>query len=133
MPPRKMTADHKRKLAEGRADGRVVKVYLDAIEQNRPRRGRRRTPESIRKRIAAIEKEMASASSLRRLQLVQERRDLEAELAGMSAGKENTKAEGAFVRVAKRYSRRKGIAYASWRELGVAPEVLKRAGIGRGN
>ena len=29
------------------------------------------------------------------------------------------------------YGRRKGIAYATWRELGVSAEVLKKAGITR--
>jgi uncharacterized protein YicC (UPF0701 family) len=132
MPPKKMTAEHKKALAEGRAEGRAVKAYLDALEQQRPRRGRRRTPDSIKKRLAAIEKSLPNASSLQRLQLVQERRDLEAELAGMDTKVDLAKLEAEFVKVAKAYSQRKGIEYASWRELGVAADVLKRAGIGRG-
>jgi hypothetical protein len=131
MPPKKMTAEHKKALAEGRTEGRAVKAYLDALDQQRPRRGRRRTPDSIKKRLAAIDKELASASSLQRLQLVQERRDLDGELTGMSAKTDLTKLEGDFVKVAKDYSQRKGIEYASWRELGVSPEVLKRAGVSR--
>src|SRR5947209_2749252 len=74
MPPRKMTADHKRKLAEGRADGRVVKVYLDAIEQNRPRRRRHRPRELgahrdfafMRPRYAAARALAAERSARRR-------------------------------------------------------------------
>ena len=58
MPPKKMTAEHKKALAEGRTEGRSVKAYLDALDQQRPRRGRRRTPDSIKKRLAAIEKEL---------------------------------------------------------------------------
>jgi len=131
MPPKKMTAEHKKALADGRTEGRSVKAYLDALEHQRPRRGRRRTPDSIKKRLAAIDKELATASSLQRLQLVQERRDLDAELAGMSAKTDVTKLEGDFVKVAKAYSRRKGIEYASWRELGVSADVLKRAGVSR--
>jgi hypothetical protein len=131
MPPKKMTAEHKKALAEGRAEGRAVKAYLDALDQQRPRRGRRRTPDSIKKRLAVIDKEIASASSLQRLQLVQERRDLDGELAGMSAKTDLTKLEGDFVKVAKTYSQRKGIEYASWRELGVSADVLKRAGVSR--
>jgi uncharacterized protein YicC (UPF0701 family) len=127
-----MTAEHKKALAEGRAEGRAVKAYLDALEQQRPRRGRRRTPDSIKKRLAAIEKSLPNASSLQRLQLVQERRDLEAELAGMDTKVDLAKLEAEFVKVAKAYSQRKGIEYASWRELGVAADVLRRAGIGRG-
>jgi hypothetical protein len=33
--------------------------------------------------------------------------------------------------VAAEYGQRKGISYAAWRELGVSPAVLKRAGITR--
>ena len=133
MPPKTMTAEHKKALAEGRTEGRSVKAYLDAIDQQRPRRGRRRTPDSIKKRLAAIEKDLPTASSLQRLQFVQERRDLETELAGMDTKTDLTALEADFVKVAKAYSARKGIEYASWRELGVSAEVLTRAGVSRGN
>ena len=131
MPPKKMTAEHKQALAEGRAEGRAVKAYLDALEQQRPRRGRKRTAASITKRLGVIDKELADASSLQRLQLVQERRDLEAELAGMDTTVDLGALEADFVKVAKSYSGRKGIEYASWRELGVGADVLKKAGITR--
>ena len=131
MPPKKMTAEHKQALADGRAEGRAVKAYLDALDQQRPRRGRRRTPDSIKKRLVVIETELAEATSLQRLQLVQERRDLETELAGMDTTVDLTKLEAEFVKVAKAYSERKGIEYASWRELGVGADVLKKAGVSR--
>ena len=131
MPPKKMTAEHKQALADGRAEGRSVKAYLDALEQQKPRRGRKRTPDSIAKRLTAIEKQLADASSLQRLQLVQERRDLETELAGMDTTVDLTALEAGFVKVAKDYSARKGIEYASWRELGVGADVLKKAGVTR--
>ena len=38
-----------------------------------------------------------------------------------------------FVKVAKSYSARKRIAYGAWREFGVTPDVLKKAGITRGS
>jgi len=131
MPPKKMTAEHKQALADGRAEGRAVKSYLDALDQQKPRRGRKRTADSISKRLAAIEKQLADASSLQRLQLVQERRDLDAELAGMDTTADLTALEADFVKVAKSYSARKGIEYASWRELGVGADVLKKAGVTR--
>ena len=37
-----------------------------------------------------------------------------------------------FAKVAKTYGERKGIAYATWREMGVSSEVLARSGITRG-
>ncbi|MEI8000773.1 MAG: hypothetical protein WCI50_05425 [Actinomycetes bacterium] len=131
MPPKKMTAEHKKALAEGRAEGRAVKEYLDALDQQRPKRGRRRTAESIKKRLAAIDKELVNASSLQRLQLVQERRDLEAEFGQIDTTVDLAKLESDFVKVARSYSERKGIDYASWRELGVGADVLKKAGVGR--
>ena len=64
---------------------------------------------------------------------VQERRDLIAEKAAMSNTIDMQALEDAFVGVAKSYSESKKISYASWRDVGVAPSVLKRAGIGRGD
>lgn len=137
MPPRArkrtMSEDHKAALAEGRNQSRAVSRYLDALEANRPKRGRKRTAESVKKRLAAVEAELRTAGGLQRLSLLQERRDLEVELAGMSAGGPDVAAlEKEFVKVAKTYSERKGISYGAWREFGVPAEVLKRAGISRG-
>lgn len=126
-----MTAEHKKALAAGREEGRAVRLYLEALEANRPRRGRRRTPDSVRKRLAKIDGELGEASPLQRLQLVQERLDLQAELERMSQNTDTVELEKAFSKVAKAYSQRKGISYTAWRELGVPPEVLRRAGIAR--
>jgi hypothetical protein len=128
-----MTAAHKDAMAAGRAEGRVVKTYLDALQEHRPRRGRRRTADSIRKRLSAITAELDEATSLQRLQLLQERRDLETELAAKSGpGVDLSTLEAEFAAVAKAYGERKGIAYVTWREMGVPAEVLSRAGITRG-
>jgi uncharacterized protein YicC (UPF0701 family) len=126
-----MTTAHKRALAEGRELGRAVRKYLDALDQNRPRRGRKRTTESIKRRLDAISKQLADASPLQRLQLVQERMDLKSELDQLGAKVDLSSLERDFAKVARDYSERKGISYAAWRELGVPADVLKRAGIGR--
>jgi uncharacterized protein YicC (UPF0701 family) len=134
--PRKkttMTPAHKRALAEGRELGRAVRRYLDALDQNRPRRGRKRTSESIRRRLDAISEQLDSASPLQRLQLVQERLDLSAELDQLDTKVDLSALERDFAKVAKDYAQRKGISYAAWRELGVPADVLKKAGIGRGS
>ena len=130
---RTMTAQHKAALAEGRSEGRAVKSYLEALQQNRPRRGRRRTPDSINKRLAAIDAAYADGSALQQLQLVQERMDLQKELDAMGTKIDLSALEGAFVKTAGKYAQRKGISYAAWRELGVSAEVLKKAGISRGS
>ena len=128
---RTMTAQHKAALAEGRSEGRAVKNYLEALQQNRPRRGRRRTPDSIKKRLAAIDTAYADGSALQQLQLVQERMDLKKELDAMGTKVDLSALEGAFVKTAAKYAQRKGISYAAWRELGVSADVLKQAGISR--
>jgi hypothetical protein len=128
-----MTDAHKAALAEGRDEARQVKAYLEAIEATAPkRRGRRRTKDSIGKRLAAIDAAMDDASALGRLQLLQERTDLEAELATIEAEPVDlTALRAAFVKVAKAYGERKGITYATWRAVGVDAATLKAAGISR--
>lgn len=128
---RQMTDEHKAALAEGRAEGRAVKAYLEALDTNRPKRGRKRTPDSIKKRLDAIESELADASPISRLQLIQERMDLGKELATLDTKVDMSAVEAAFVKTGATYAGRKGISYAAWRELGVPADVLKRAGITR--
>jgi hypothetical protein len=128
---RTMTAQHKAALAEGRTEGRAVKNYLEALQQNRPRRGRKRTPDSINKRLAAIDAQFDDVSALQQLQLVQERLDLKRELETMNTKIDLSALETAFVKTAAQYAQRKGISYAAWRELGVPADVLKKSGITR--
>ena len=127
-----MSDDHKEALAEGRNHARIVGRYLEALEANKPKRGRKRTPDSVKKRLAAVAEELKEAAALNRLNLLQERRDLEVELATMQAGTPDLSSlEKEFVKVAKSYSAKKRISYGAWREFGVPPEALKKAGITR--
>ena len=126
-----MSDTHKAALAQGRAEGRAVREYLDALRANKPKRGRKRTPDSVTRRLKAIDNELESADALGELRLVQERRDLQLELEAMGDGVDLDALEQAFVNVADSYSNRQGISYASWREVGVPAAVLKRAGISR--
>ncbi|MET0920989.1 MAG: hypothetical protein ABWY77_07300, partial [Acidimicrobiia bacterium] len=103
----------------------------EALDTNRPKRGRKRTPDSIKKRLDAIESELADASPISRLQLIQERMDLGKELATLDTKVDMSAVEAAFVKTGATYAGRKGISYAAWRELGVPADVLKRAGITR--
>ncbi len=129
--PKEMTPEHKAALERGRAEGRVVREYLEALRDSKPKRGRKRTPDSINKRLTAIEGELAEASAIDELQLVQERRDLTAELSAMGSTVDIAALEESFVGVAKAYGERKGISYASWREVGVSASTLSNAGITR--
>lgn len=128
---RPMSDEHKAALAKGRTEGRIVREYLEGLRATKPKRGRKRTPESIQKRLDAITDELATATPMDELLLVQERRDLEAELKAMSDTIDMTTLEDRFVEVAKSYSASKSISYASWRDVGVEAGVLKRAGITR--
>jgi hypothetical protein len=127
-----MSDDHKAALAEGREHGRKVRRYLEAIETNRPKRGRKRSPDAMRNRLQAIEDELMTADPLKRLQLVQERLTLQTHLDADDQPLDLDELEADFTAVAKGYSERKGITYAAWREIGVEPAVLKKAGISRG-
>lgn len=128
-----MSDEHKAALAKGRAEGRIVRDYLEGLRATKPKRGRKRTAESVKARLAKIDDEMTDASPIDELLLTQKRRDLDAELTAMSQKVDMSALENSFVEVAKSYSDSKKISYASWRDVGVDASVLKRADIRRGD
>ena len=130
-PKSPMSDSHKAALATGRVEGKVVRDYLEALRANKPARGRKRTPESIAKRLAAIDGEIAGADAVKELRLVQERLDLEAELATMGATVDMSALEAEFIKIAKAYGERTGVSHAACRAVGIPPAVLKAAGISR--
>ncbi|MCC5951073.1 MAG: hypothetical protein JJU45_03155 [Acidimicrobiia bacterium] len=129
--PKALTDEHKAALAEGRAQGRAIRSYLKAIEAGTGQRGRKRSPESIRKRIETLNEDIAHAEDVKRLSLVQERIDLERQLAATEQADDLPELEAEFIKYAAGYSERKGISYAAWREVGVPAAVLRSAGISR--
>ena len=108
-----------------------MRDYLEGLRATKPKRGRKRTSETIQKRLDALDAELAGASPMDELLLVQERRDLESEMEAMADTIDMTALEEAFIGVAKSYSSSKKISYSSWRDVGVAASVLKRADISR--
>jgi hypothetical protein len=126
-----MSADHKAALAKGREEGRTVRRYLEALESNKPRRGRKRTPDSIRKRLATIENSMPTVDPLSRLHMVEEKQRLESELSHTGDTVDMASLEKSFVKVARIYGERKGISYSAWRTVGVSAAVLQQAKIPR--
>lgn len=126
-----MSDEHKAALAVGREESRAVRRYLEALEAHRPKRGRKRTADSIKRRLDRIEVELATADPLKALQLRQERKDLTEEIATVDQKIDLAALEQEFVRAAKGYSERKGISYGVWREAGVDAAVLKKAGVSR--
>jgi hypothetical protein len=126
-----MSPAHKAALAQGREEGRIVRSYLDALEEAKPRRGRKRTPDSIKRRLVAIDGEIDGAGTLHRLHLIQERTDLEDELQADVTPVDIEGLQKGFVKVAASYGERKGLSYSTWRAVGVSAPVLKKAGIAR--
>lgn len=127
-----MSAQHKAALAEGRTQGRAVRNYLNALEAHKPKRGRRRTPESIAARLDKLENELDTVAPVKRIELIQERLDLQAELDNYESKVDLADLEAEFIEVAADYSERKGISYKAWREAGVPAATLTAAGITRG-
>jgi hypothetical protein len=78
--------------------------------------------DATQRRLREIEDALPAATPMRELQLVQERHDLTLLAAWFAA-------EDDFVAVARTYSKRHGITYGTWREIGVSAAVLRRAGL----
>lgn len=128
-----LTDSHKEAMAQGRRQSRAINAYLQKLHEVKPRRGRRRTTESIKARLAEIDETLPKASLLRALSLNSERENLESELRSLQgdAGPSLGEVEDEFVMVAREYSVRKGISFAAWKDAGVPIDVLQRAGISK--
>jgi hypothetical protein len=126
-----MSQDHKDALAKGRQASRAVRAYLDALEANKPKRGRQRSPESIQKRLDELENELANASAFERLGLLAETERLQTSLDQLAPGEGLGPLRKSFIKWAKVYGEAKGISYATWRAAGVSAEDLKAAKITR--
>jgi hypothetical protein len=126
---RAMSDEHKQALARGRAQGRAIRSYLEALESHRPKRGRKRTPDSIAKRLDRIGEELDGADPMKRVLLIQEQIDLQVEVAGMEDTVDLQALEADFIEHAWEYSQARGISRAAWRAAGVPASVLRNAGI----
>ena len=126
-----MTAEHKAALATGREQGRVVREYLAALnEEKKP--GRKLDADTLKERITQTEAQIDTEPDLaKRVDLIQRRLDYEEKLANLGEAVDLDALEKDFVKAAKEYSERKGITYSAWREAGVPAAVLKEAGVPR--
>lgn len=125
---REVTPEHKAAMIQGRTETRVVRQYLEALEV-RQSGGRRRSKESLQKKLAAVEQDLESAEAVGRLHLVQERINLQKAIEAAEQNVDIDALENGFIDIAASYSERKGISYQAWREVGVSPKVLQAAGI----
>jgi len=125
-----MTAEHKEALAAGRVEGRAVRAYLDALEQNRPKRGRKADPAKTKAELEVIRKALPETGGAKRLELIIRRVELESKLETKEAP-DLSGLRKDFIAHAKSYGQRRGITYGIWREAGVSAADLKAAGIQR--
>ena len=128
---KKMSDEHKAALAKGREQGRAVRDYLAALnEEKKP--GRRVDPETLAQKITQVQDQIISEPDpAKRVEHIQKRLDLEAQQADASGQVDLQALQQGFIAAAKEYSERKGITYSAWREAGVPAAVLKAAGIPR--
>ena len=129
-----MSDEHKAAIAAGRIETAAVRDYLEALEASRPKRGRQVSPERLEARRADIDSQLAvgDLKPIKRLELMQDRRDIDAQLTALVDEPDMAAVEQRFITHAAGFGNRRGIAYATWREAGVPAEMLARAGITRG-
>jgi hypothetical protein len=126
-----MSEDHKAALAKGRAQGRAVRDYLAALEQER-KPGRKLDRQTAETRIAEVQSQIDDEPDpAKRVELIQKRLDLEERLVELADEPDLDALEREFVAAAADYSARKGISYTAWREAGVPASTLKQAGVKR--
>ena len=126
---RAVTPEHKAAMSQGRTETRIVRHYLEALAGVKQGGGRRRSKDTLEKKLTAVEAELATADPVSRLHLVQQRLDLAKALEAADQTIDMEQLESDFVSVAASYSDRKGISYQAWREVGVDARVLRTAGI----
>jgi hypothetical protein len=110
-----------------RAETNTVAAYLTALRAPKvPARSR----DALRKRRAQIEQWITEESSpIREVELIQQRLNIDAELAQIEQAARLRELEEAFVNVAASWAKRTGVTAAALREVGVPASVLRRAGL----
>lgn len=129
---RRLSASHKRALAEGRTMSATVDRYLSAVNTPK-RRGRKVSKSALQSRLVDARTRARSATGVDKVLAAQEVRDLQSRIAALesASGGDVKSLEAAFVKIAKRFGENRGIGYGAWRDAGVPAQVLKRAGVAR--
>lgn len=132
---RRVSQDALDEAGRRRSQHAVIRRYLEALEWRGAGTTRRRVdPSTLQARVDALNDEIAQASPVTRVKLIQARMDVETELAGLETTEETESfelLEAEFVEHAAEWAERKGISYNALRETGVPARVLKDAGIAR--
>lgn len=123
-----MDAEQKRAMAEGRAQAKAVRSYLDLVADGQHNKD---TPpvEDLEAERAELHRKIDEAQdSLHRLELIQRRLDVEAQLA-QAPDVDVVAAERGFIEHAAAYAERKGLSWPAFRDAGVPASVLREAGL----
>lgn len=116
-----MSSDHKAALAQGRLEGRVVRDYLEALRENKPKHGPKRTPTSITARLDAIETVLtdADADPVTELHLIQERRDSPSNATPCNKAPTSPHSRTPSSKSPTATANAKASATRSWRDIGI--------------
>jgi hypothetical protein len=117
------TKEHLEALAQGRAEGAVVRNYLTALASvEPPKKGRQ--PRSADDIAAQISETTDPVERLKLRAALREAVTRESQTAAVDLDG----LEKAFLNIVVSYSAKHGLAYADWRAEGVPAAVLKSAG-----
>jgi hypothetical protein len=123
-------ADRPTERGERRAETNAVAAYLAALKGPRPAGSSKAKREGLTRRRAQIEQWISEERSpIREVELIQQRLDIDAQIAQIDQAARLPELEEAFVNVAASWAKRTGISAAALREVGVPASVLKRAGL----
>lgn len=130
-PAKKISDSYKEALINGRAENKIIRDYLVYTKANKPKRGRKRTAETITRQLDQISAMLKNGISdpVQDLKCHQQKLDLERDLQGIKVQKSIKKLESDFIKIAASYSNRNGISRAAWLCMGVSDKVLKSAGV----
>jgi hypothetical protein len=110
-----------------RPETNAVAAYLTALRAPKvPARSRA----NLERRRAQIEQWLSEESSpIGEVELIQQRLDIDAQLAQIDQAQRLAELEDTFVKVAASWAKRSGISAAALRDVGVPASVLRRAGL----
>jgi hypothetical protein len=110
-----------------RTETKAVAAYLTALRAPKVPAGSRAKLEQRRTQIEQWLRE--ESSPIREVELIQQRLDIDAQLAQIDQAERLAELEEAFVKVAASWAKRSGISAAAVREVGVPARVLAKAGL----
>ena len=131
--PAKMTDRTSRRWPKGARRRGTCARTLEALAANKPKRGRKRTKETVQRQLDEVSAQIGPAAGLSKLELAQRRIDLAAELEAFDVTVDLSDLRRNFLKPARPYAESKGISYSRGGRPGSQAEDLKAAGITRGS